>query len=447
MAYSSKAGKPQEMASKNAHSRIINDETVASFLANVTLPALGSEVMFDNVVLGKPTNPSSNPIEHIIAIDGGYQDISVRDEFPSARIAFFQIGALMFKLSDLEDLDVKPFIEPSDIGKLQQMQRFKFAFPTKGVVTKGQDNYKESARKSIMDFFSQPIDKNPLALAATLKWFIFEEFSPNPVTEWNLSSCPYDDCDLGNIKLKSSDMSQAYDWTCSGCKKTIYITDVFRLHEVIDNEQGGMGVLGYMVTLVEHIFLIHLIKIMVQTNPKLLKKVLFVKDGPLAFFGQTANMQKPMKRLINFLFDNHDLYLVGLEKSGTFSEHAYQIENKLKPGELLIPSNQYVYDYIMPGIADDSRPYGSSTYYGLKTIFKANDSRLYVPILPSRINQLNPTYEDMPNADVILMNLAKLKCDLYENSLIPIALANKLVSLSDHPSAHLLKKFAQGGVS
>jgi len=446
MAYSSHGARPQEMASKNAHSRIINDDAVKDFLKNVTLPALADAVMFDDAEIVTPAEPDSNPIEYIIAIDGGYQDISVRDEFPSARIAFFQIGALMFKLSDLEDLDHKPFIEPSDIGKLQQMQRFKFPFPTKGVVTKGLDNYKESARKSILDFFTKEIDGKPFALATTLKWFLFEEYSTSPVLSWHLASCPHDDCDEVNITLEASKLSAEFDWKCPKCTKPIYITDVFRLHEVIDNEQGGMGVLGYMVTLVEHMFLIHLIRVMLQTKPAWLKKVLFVKDGPLAFFGQTANMHKPMRKLTDFLFDNHDLYLVGLEKSGSFAEHAYQIEDKLKPGDLLIPSNKYIYDYIMPGIADDSRPYGSTTYYGLKTLYKAKDSRLYVPILPSRVTQLRPTLSDMPNADVILMNLAKLKCDLYENSLIPIALANKLVSLSDHPSAQLLQKFARDSV-
>jgi len=32
---------------------------------------------------------------------------------------------------------------------------------------------------------------------------------------------------------------------------------------------------------------------------------------------------------------------------------------------------------------------------------------------------------------------------MYDNSLLPIALANKLVSLSDHPSSVFLEKFAK----
>jgi hypothetical protein len=31
---------------------------------------------------------------------------------------------------------------------------------------------------------------------------------------------------------------------------------------------------------------------------------------------------------------------------------------------------------------------------------------------------------------------------MYDNALLPVALVNKLVSLADHPSSKILKKFA-----
>lgn len=445
MAYKGRGGKPTELASKNSHSNIIHDETVKEFLNKCTLPALGEGVVFEAATLVEPKTPSSNPIEHIIAIDGGFQDIFVRDEFPSARIAFFQIGALMFRLSDLEGLDTKAFIEPEDMAKLQQMERFKFTFPTKNVVMQGEDGYKATARKAVIDFFEQPVDKTNLS--NTLKWFIFEEYSSTPLEVWTLAGCPYDDCGARNLPLKRSLISPGFTWQCALCERDIHITDTFRFHEVIDNEVGGSGILSYLVTLIEHIFLIHLIKIMLDTKPALLEKVLFVKDGPLAFFGQTANMHKPMKKLTVYLLDNHNLYLVGLEKSGTFPEHALEIQSKLKNGQLLLPSNRYIYQYIVPGKADDSKPYGSTTYYGQKCIYRAPDGRIYVPIMPTRETLVQPKADDIPNLEVILHNLSKLKCDLYENALIPVALANKLVSLSDHPSAQLLQRFAKGSIS
>ena len=39
-----------------------------------------------------------------------------------------------------------------------------------------------------------------------------------------------------------------------------------------------------------------------------------------------------------------------------------------------------------------------------------------------------------------------MRCRVYDNSLIPVALANKLVSLANHPSSRILQKFAVDSV-
>ena len=38
-----------------------------------------------------------------------------------------------------------------------------------------------------------------------------------------------------------------------------------------------------------------------------------------------------------------------------------------------------------------------------------------------------PEKGDFHNIDLILQNVDKLKCDMYDNALLPVALANKLV--------------------
>jgi hypothetical protein len=42
--------------------------------------------------------------------------------------------------------------------------------------------------------------------------------------------------------------------------------------------------------------------------------------------------------------------------------------------------------------------------------------------------------------------LHRTKCDMYDNSLLPVALANKLVSLANHPSSRILQKFAKNSL-
>ena len=57
-----------------------------------------------------------------------------------------------------------------------------------------------------------------------------------------------------------------------------------------------------------------------------------------------------------------------------------------------------------------------------------------------------PRARDIPHLEVILTLIGELRCSMYDNSLIPIALANKLVSLSDFPSQRILTTFARDAV-
>ena len=59
---------------------------------------------------------------------------------------------------------------------------------------------------------------------------------------------------------------------------------------------------------------------------------------------------------------------------------------------------------------------------------------------------INPQKSDFKNLDVILLNIEKLRCDMYDNAIVPVALANKLISLSNHPSSIILEKFAKSSI-
>ncbi|KAF5426002.1 NurA domain-containing protein [Candidatus Methanomarinus sp.] len=439
MGYTSRKGRrPNEYASKSSHSQIINDISVVQFLEKCNLPKNAEDVSFDNHELINYKEINNNPINFIIAIDGGYSEVSVRDEFPSSMISFFQFGVLYFSISDLDEISTKPFIDPEDISKLKNIQRFKLSLPSKNVILKDENSLVDSVRRTIYDFFLNNQDEN--TFIETLKWLVFEEYGTG-VSEWNLARCPI--CRESNIMLYGDNILKDYSFECPYCKGKIYLTDIFRLHEAIDNEFGAGGILGYVTTLIEQILLVHIMRIILKTKPSLLNEILFIKDGPLAFFGQTANMYRPMRNLMNFLQENYNLYLAGFEKSGPFVEHADEISSKIRPGTILFLDNDYIYTYIIPGKADPSKPYGRTTYYGNKLIFKSENEYLYVVTLPTMDTLLYPKKDDFKNIDVIFHNISKLKCDMYDNSLLPVTLVNKLVSLADHPSSIILEKFAK----
>lgn len=447
MGYSSKKGKrPAEYASKASHGYVIKDPVVQEFLNKCNRPKPVSDINLSDKYRLQLENPKKNPIKHIIAIDGGNTEVPVQKEYPSATISFFQFGTLFFNIEDLEDLSYKPFIDPEDIQKLKNVERQKLTIPTKNITYKEYNDLTPSVRKAIYEFFMNKRDKE--LLIETLKWFIFEEYD-KPKAYWQLASCPYDDCtSLAGLHLAHDKMLNDYTFKCPECKRTIYLTDVFRLHEAIDNELGAGGIIGYLTTTLEHMLLVHVMRLILKTSSSLMNDILFIKDGPLGFFGQTANMHKPMRNLTNYLIKNYNLYLVGLEKSGMFVEHAQAIESKLKPGEVLLLNNDYIYTYIIPGKANPENPYAYSSYYSAKLLFKSNDERMYVVTIPVKDKKvvLDPKREDFHNLDTILANVEKLRCDMYDDSLIPIALVNKLVSLSNHPSSVILEKFAKNSI-
>lgn len=438
MGYISRHGRrPNEYASKSAHGHVIIDPSVQEFLAKCDLPKRAGDVAFSaNQCLSyKPV--MHNPIQHIIAIDGGFNEVAVQTEFPSATICFFQFGSLIFSVADLDNLEHQPFIDPDDIAKLKQIQRLKFTLPVRNVIVKDEHTLTNSVRRAVYNFFRLRLEDGELI--ETLRWFIFEEYS-TPASQWILASCPH--CYHTNLPLSREKMSTNYTFSCVRCGLEILLTDVFRLHEAVDDELGAGGILGYVTTTFEQVILIHLIRLILRTRPGLLEHILFIKDGPLAFFGQTANIHKPMRALVRYLFDHHNLYLAGLEKSGPFVEHADEISEILKSGTILILDNNYIYKYVLPGKADPSNPYGRSTYYGNKLIFKTLAGSMYVVSLPTSEIMLSPAEEDFWNLHTVLTNIEKLKCDMYDNALLPIALANKLVSLANHPSSRILQKFA-----
>ena len=177
----------------------------------------------------------------------------------------------------------------------------------------------------------------------------------------------------------------------------------------------------------------------------MINRFLIVKDGPLSFGGATANMHKPMQALISFLNKTYNINLVGVESSGPFVDHAKQIKDKLKPGQALLLNNKHIYTYIQVG-DPKVQEYGATSYYGGKMIYKSLDERIYVLTMPveNHVTYYNrPEISDFKNIQEVLFRVAKLRCDIYENALIPIAVINKLISLSSQSGAKILEKFAK----
>lgn len=443
MAYPARGGRrPQEFASKVSHRHVVNDEFVQEFLDDCNLPARAAEVADADIDPVRVERPSVNPIDFVVSVDSGYRTVAVREEFPSATIAFFQFGALFFRIDDLRELADEPFIAPEDMARLKNIQRLKMVLPVKNVTHSDCGTLTRSVRTAVYEFMKRSTEDEPLL--ETLKWLIYREFGRSRDT-WSLASCP--ECGARSVNLRVHDLSGEYTWRCPSCGGTIFLSDVLRLHEAVDDELGAGGVLGYVATAIEQLVMTHLMRIMLNMAPHLLGRTLFVKDGPLAFFGQTANLQGPMRELVGHILERKELYMVGLEKSGSFVEHADEIADLLSPGDIQILNDTYIYRYVVPGKRNEDKPYGHNTYYGHKLIYKSEQGGMHVATVPTSQARSSPKLSQLPNVPVVLENLDLLRCDMYDSALVPVSLVNKLISLAEHPSSRLLEKFAKGRVS
>jgi hypothetical protein len=426
-----------EQASKSSHQDVVNDPEVQKFLSRCVPPRSASDVALNQHMVLDYQPVAVNPIRHIVAVDSGFTEVPVQKNFPSSTLCFFQFGALTFSVADLESLAHSPFIDPADMAKLKRIERLKLALPIRNIALKDQPTLTASVRTVLYDFFGHVRDDT--SMLDTLRWLVFEEYL-HPKDEYSLASCP--ECEGSDITVHRIEVTKEGRFPCTKCKASLYLTDVFRLHEAMDDTVGAGGILGYVTTLLEQFVMVHFLRLILEQRPALLNEIFFIKDGPLAFFGQTANMYKKMRALVRYLFNQHNLYMAGLEKSGAFVEHAAEVATVMKDGSILILDNDYIYKYIIPGKADPLNPYGRTTYYSAKVIFKSRHAGVHVVTVPTIEPLANPKLEDLRNLPAILTNIDKLRCDMYDDALIPIALVNKLVSLANHPSSKILQRFA-----
>jgi hypothetical protein len=438
-----KGRKPFERASKIAHSEILNNPDVQVFIEGCTIPSEPENKELEN--LQKPLPTSSPRVETVIAVDGGMSEAAVRREFPSASITFMTFGPLLLDLKDLCTLDNQPFIGPEDMARLKNLSRFNLSVPTKTIRAKGAATFSEGVRKTIHEFLF--IKQKELGLA--LQWLLFRGWLPrNQMEPWEVPRCPSTrGCASDVFRFEHSGPTEV---SCKNCGQTVFLSDALRLYERIDDEQGAGGIMSYLLTTLEQLVIVNIIRTLLSLRQSTLREVLLIKDGPLAFFGTAAPLHRPMRELMTFLADKDAgkplVCLVGLEKSGAFVEHAMLIEPKLRPGHYLQFTNRYIYRYILPGDPSGDA-YGHNTYYGSKLAFKSARGDVFVATIPLIEPSVRDSFDNMQNGAEVLNVVSELRCSMYDQALVPIVLANKLVSLADFPSSEILAKFARSKLS
>ncbi len=438
MAYGSAGRKPFERASKIAHAQIINNPAVVAMLERCTVPPAASPADIEASLIAVP-EATPDHIDKVVAVDGSLSDAAVRPRWPSAALTFFTTGPLLFGLRDLDALGGQPTIDPEDIKRLKNITRHSLALPTANVSLEGHD-LTTSVRVALHEFVCE--SRNETRLQDALRWLLFEQWHASGPTTWEVPSCPYG-CGQAPLVLLEDDGDEA---SCPTCHREVWLIDALRLHERIDEELGAGAVSSYVLAALEHLVLVDVIRQVIETfGVEVLATTMFIKDGPLAAFGVISGLARPLRALTTWLMTCRAprslINLAGLEKSGAFVEHAEQIADRIAPGHALLLSDNYIKRYVVPANASPD-VYGRTTYWGNKLIYRAHDSNMYVASVPAGDLRRDPSVGDFANLLDVLAVIGRLRCSMYDNALLPVALANKLVSLSEYPSTEILRHFA-----
>ena len=447
-----------EKASKINHQYIIENPKVKDYLAKCEKIGQNLPLEVDSQSLTFPIlnmqDKFSSCIERVITIDGGYQEVNISENFPSQKLCYYNIGILMFSVEDLKAVERQQTINPSDIGKLENLERFNFVIPTQNIRLKNED-FITTFRKTLYEeiflknYLSEGNEKS--SFIHTIKWLIFKEYldSDSRGKGSIKFACP---C-CGEIQIFQKQTPDYLDeknnfMRCKNkkCENIIYITDCFDLHTLIDEINGATLIESYIMSAFEVVLMFSMFRFLFEENTiQWLPKILFIKDGPLALFSRLDDFAfKVVRPFIQFLYAkslNENISyinLVGLDKSGMFVEHLKSIESKIPLGSILLPNLDYMRKYIT---GNNTSVFGENTYFGIKMFVRKEKELSFVLDVADYIKQ--PKIEDFLSLNNILEVLFRLKCDLYEKSFIPIAMVNKLVSLSNIPSKKILTIFSQ----
>lgn len=208
------------------------------------------------------------------------------------------------------------------------------------------------------------------------------------------------------------------------------------------------------MNVVEHLLPIHYIRYLSSQSLPALAALTFFVDGPLAVFGPAAWLHAPLQRYLNVVNDRlaeltlPPVLMIGLQKSGQVVDHVKLIDRYLLPNRIFAIDDDYRYEYILAGREPSANGFGSETYYGQDFIYKTRSGRFFVfaipypfagkqgvrlPFVQEKVQVIR--YTELARA---LALIEHFECDLYENAVIPTALAHRYTAISLEPGGRVL---------
>jgi len=438
MPYGASDKLPGERASKLGHLQVLRSPLVRELIHSFEQPEVEISTKKVN---WQPLPSGKQPLDLIFGIDGSIQVIE--DERPPHKaLAFVKTALMRIDQIALDRIDPET-PHPFALRDLMSRSALYHAtvFPLRHIQVPGLSLY-DAVRQTIFESVrDDSLDGEPLE---TLKWIAYEKWS-GAEKELPHFQCPHCQSDQATLPY---DVERGI---CPQCGGELYITDMLGFHLDMAESAASDSVATAYMNIHETLLLFTGIRYFWQTNREILKRCLFIKDGPLQIRAQYSKLVSPIRRfLAHAKREDTPVCIIGQEKSGYFIDHLSLMSRDAPSRHLFIPNHEYICEEIQHRPASGA-PYGKDTNYGAKVFLSLDDRYNFVLTIPVEIGMdpfiRNPDREHMIGLSRIVATLPNLLSSLHENALLPIELAHSIASLSTYPSARVLRLFADSAIS
>lgn len=423
------AGKilPAEYASKIGHIKTIESPHVQRLIQafeKTDMPDIQVGEVTDHLDL-----EAAHQIENVVAIDGSFLTIP-NSLKRGRRLAFLQITMVRLKLSELREMRENPIVDPRDHARRLKDCHHTIAWPLplSGIAVPDK-SVLQTVRELIDEFFILHGLYEPLNYLISRMWmkdYIMHEHMA-------CIQCGQD------VKLPRNQRH----WNCKHCGQTHTLADYLQLVQNVPTDWAGDGVIAELTSVAEHLLLLGTL-IKVSSNPDLLAKTLFVKDGPLVLRSQLSRLVFAVRAYFDHLrAQGLQVHYVGVEKTGELVDHLPMLEDVLKePGDFFLPSVKYLQERIK-GVAYNGDLGNYRSQYGNKVVVRLGKQHIVAFTVPTGEYRLEPKADDLIGFQDSMRALSEMLSSAHENALVPLILANQLASISENPSKDILQRFAE----
>lgn len=454
-------------AGKGGHSDLVRNPDVFAFLENCKCMREPSDQEGEAIVssfLGAPGGVGLP--EKVIASDASIYSTAINGRFPSTQIGYVKVSLVLVDLKEFSSL-TEPgsrYVDPFKVAKMHRnANAIAFTLPGSNIRYKDEKTVKDGFRLAVFEQFSGEHTNFIKGGSYTIKDTLLAIHGGVIV----IDKCPSCGKKFDKKMLFDKDrLIQECD--DDACHAKVYITDDLRIHEQISDYGDCAAAITRFMNVTEHLLVASIVRMLADYQPAALSNMGFILDGPLAIFGQPADVHKRLMSLYYGVSEKlvslnlRPPLIMGLQKDGQVMEHARSLVPFFEKGCGKLGKKTSFYrvvddDYRSKYISEvSSVNFGHETYYGQDFIFRTESGRIFVVGIPY------PFKDKSPVADFALRKASPLnygdllarsfdliryfEFDLYSNAIVPIALAHRHASISLVPGGKVLDLMTRAGL-